>query len=221
MKLHTLTISIIAVLLYSCDYSSVDTTNTAKASLGDKLIDTGETYYWFKGEKVFLKPCANKTYIVLRGKKELQKAAAAGSLRNYKFHDVNMVKYAETNSGTHPEKEELSWTIVDLSQGQVKRSVTANNIYYSSPLYTTESGSEIGISHLFYVKMADESQISKIEELASKYNVKVIGRDKYLPLWCTLSCSIESHGNTLEIMKLLHDCGEFEAVEPDIMTDLL
>lgn len=214
MKLHKSILPIIAALLCSCNLSNIEATTDQ--------INTEETYYWFKGEKIILTPCPNKTYLVLNGNKDTQKAATTGRLRNSKFHDVCMAKMnsAKSNLETHSE-EELSWAIVDLSQSQVKQSVTANNIYYSSPLYTTESGSEIGISHLFYVKMADESQISKVEELASKYNVKVIGRDKYLPLWCTLSCSTESHGNTLEIMKLFHNCGEFEAVEPDIMTDLL
>lgn len=78
---------------------------------------------------------------------------------------------------------------------------------------------EIGLSHLFYVKLKKEQDIILLNELAKTKNVKIIGQNDFMPLWFTLSCSKESDGNALQMANYFYETGLFVASEPDFLVD--
>jgi len=92
-----------------------------------------------------------------------------------------------------------------------------NDILYSSPLFSTNDGEEIGVSHLFYVQLRSSIDITLLEKLSKKYNVKILGHNSYMPLWYTLACSKNTKGNTLEIVNIFRDSNQFQSVSPDVM----
>lgn len=90
---------------------------------------------------------------------------------------------------------------------------------YQAPFLRTEKDRQVGISHLLYVKLKDESGKTKLEELAKEHKVKILGNNKLMPLWYTLSCNAESSGHALQVANKLFESGNFTAAEPDFLTD--
>lgn len=113
----------------------------------------------------------------------------------------------------------MMWGVIESSLKSANVGDTTE-IIYSSPFYRSSLNREVGISHLFYVKLKSDSDKNKLIELAKKNHVEVLGNNKFLPLWYTLSCDNGSAGDALQMANQFYESGLFEKAEPDIMTSL-
>ena len=82
------------------------------------------------------------------------------------------------------------------------------------PFFTTSSNIELGISHLFTVKLKSNNDFPILDSIAKANNVKIVGNHTFRPLWYTLSCDIGSTANTFHETKL------FQYAIPDVMEEL-
>lgn len=87
------------------------------------------------------------------------------------------------------------------------------------PFFRSEKGVEVGISHLFTVKLKSDKDFEKLDSIATKNKVKIVGSHTYRPLWHTLSCDVSSKGNALEMANAFFESGIFEHALPDIMEE--
>ncbi len=176
-------------------------------------------YYWYHNKKIFLKKNITKQYILYKDNIQdwEQKNNAQFAMDN--THDLDMACIIPLKK-TSIQKESLKWGIIENVQTQKINLYQNQNILYCSPVYETSGGKEIGISHLFYVKLKSEADEDKLIDFASKYKVEILGKDKYLPLWYTLSCDKNSSGDVLEIVRSFYESGVFSTAEPDIMVNL-
>ncbi len=218
MKACYLFCLLIATMLFcGCENSSFSEnliSNETLTSETEITQTTKENFYWYHGEKIYLTEIANKRYILYNGKPASHSISnTTAKLYEIKMPSINLIT-------KNKNKEEPYWAKIDGSNIQQARTNENDEIIYNSPYYTSPSGEEIGISHLFYVKLKDKADENILISFAEKFGVKVIGSNKYLPLWYTLSCDKDSYGNTLQMTNIFHDSNLFSVVEPDIMTPL-
>ncbi len=118
------------------------------------------------------------------------------------------------------ESSSYKWEIIENIGGEsTLPSKLKKQKFYSAPFFTTQEGEEVGLSHLFYVKLLKKSDIETLEKMAIENSVKIIGKNKFMPFWYTLSCNNSSAGNALEMANLFYESGKFSAAEPDLMVD--
>lgn len=115
-----------------------------------------------------------------------------------------------------------SWSIIEKKEKGNTDSLIAylsDHALYISPFYLTLKGKEVGLSHLFYVKLYKADDIGLLEDFAAKNKVEILGKNKFMPLWYTLSCTKHSKGNALEMANLFYESSKFRSAEPDLMIE--
>lgn len=178
-------------------------------------------YYWYRGQKIPLTENSNKKYVLLENisdSNEFKGKISNKSIKVEKFkRDRVMLGYdpvvAQTNENT--------WAIVSLKNQKIPSLTQLPSIKYEIPYFFTTSNAEVGISHLFYVKLKNETDLDMLEKLALTNNVDIIGNNKFMPRWHTLACSKNSSGNALQMANLFYESGLFSAAQPDLMVEII
>lgn len=118
--------------------------------------------------------------------------------------------------------EENNWSIIEVKENKnadFPTSELPGYILYESPFFLSKKGAEAGLSHLFYVRLYKEEDVSLLKVFAGESNVEILGNNKFMPLWYTLACTKKSAGNALEMANLFYESGEFSAAEPNLMVN--
>ncbi len=207
-----------------CD-SDLDSIYTTRESINVSIepetrsVDSDQfDYYWYQGEKIFLKQKATKQYVLFDEEKEpiVAKAVRMTDVNSYVSKEFKltcvkaMPKVAKAKN--------LKWCIVQNGNSSIRDLAKSSDIEYSAPFYeTTDNGGSFGISHLFYVKLKTKEDKDLLIDLASKLRVEILGNNEYMPLWYTLSCDVNSAGNSLQMANAFYESGLFESAEPDFM----
>lgn len=180
-----------------------------------------ETYYYKKGEKVTLEVDKSKTFVLFAP--ETTKAAVQEATKPVKatLKRFEAFKSPENlNFVLAPQPARPKWAIIDngglaLAPGDV----VSQKVEYKAPFFKTKDKKQIGMSHLLYVKLKDAADKAKLEAVAKEFKVTVVGNNKQMPLWYTLSCKKDSAGNALEVANKIFETNEFAAAEPDFLAD--
>lgn len=224
---------IIVMLLTMCtDSISSDFHNSKLTRMNSEESKQSDfdtiTYYWYKGSKIKLQLDYNNHFMVF----ETPDISSGKSSYDHINSKVKIEPYfisSLRNLDQNTRKAKLnsqSWAIINDEENlynsyKAIRSEFMNDIVYDSECYTSETGNSVCISNLFYVKLYQREDEQSLIDLAMKYNVSIIGEDRYLPLWYTIYCDKYSQGNCLDICNAFYESGIFAASEPDLMLDLL
>lgn len=185
----------------------------------ESIVLDNSCYYWYNGEKIHLKKNENKMYVLFEEANQANLSLQINKSLIVK-NKLKLANVLPVNNLNDINYNNVKWSTIDkITYDIIKYS--HNNLIYESPYYLSSSGKEIGISHLFYVKLNKEQDLKKLIEYARKYNIEILGQDKYLPLWYTLSCNNNSYADALRMSNIFYESGEFSAAEPDIMTNLV
>ena len=103
------------------------------------------------------------------------------------------------------------WCITEINE----QDCNLQNYVYKSSAYFTVRGDTVMLSHLLYVKLKKAEDIDLLESLADSLGFTIVGQNKFMRLWYTLSCTKHSVGNALQVANLLYESGLFAAAEPD------
>lgn len=185
---------------------------------------TGTHYYWHNGEKVWLTIDNSKKYVLVSSS---EKSSVAATLKKtdatQMFQDVVLSSRIQPSSNIRREsssnQKNLAWGTVTESDYTTLSRVSAMAIVYDAPYFRNTDGSELGLSHLFYVKLSKADDVELLKALAEKNRVEIVGNNEWMPLWYTLACSNESAGNALEMANLMYESGHFESAQPDLMCE--
>lgn len=180
------------------------------AFFGFKTNQDGD-YYWYKGKKIPLTLNESKRYILF------SKKPVDTDLRSI----IRIKKILTTKSLVAREvtlkDDERWWAVVSQKDRKIIRNEL---IEYEAPFFNTANGKELGLSHLFYVKLNKLQDLSVLEKLASENSVEILGSNKFMPLWFTLACNKKSKGNALVMSNLFYKSGLFNASEPDLSLNI-
>lgn len=181
-------------------------TNTALFAQSD--------YYWYKGDKIFLEKIPQKKFILLEDDDTINNNLITDlKIKKSKLKDVNVLVKLKPYKSYRKKKEK--WMVFEDTLSAYRKINNKKN-YVSNFFYTPDS-LEVGLSHLFYVRLKRQGDLSKLARLAAKYNVEILGNDKFMPLWYTLACSKNSKGDALQMANLFYETNLFIATVPDFI----
>lgn len=181
------------------------TTNTRSTN------ETGTHYYWYNGKQIKLNIKDGNKYILFTSTDTSKiKANLISPIIGKEF----VISSGILRVDPKIQEAKYRWDIVSTSTRALNTNV---NIIYEGPCFESETGHLITLTHLFYVKLRDPSDLSKLQEIAAANKVTILGSNEFMPLWYTLGCSSMSEGNTLDMANLFHQTNLFEACEPDFI----
>ena len=127
------------------------------------------------------------------------------------FHPFQIVNTLYEEEG----EQVLFWTIVTCPD--LQENINCQSVLYSSPSYQTEDGNNVDVSNLINVKIKKTEDEELLYNMARNNGVVVLGKNRFMPLWFTLSCTKESSGDAVFMAKLLHESNLFAQIMPDIL----
>ena len=175
-------------------------------------------YYWYRGQKIALKELSSKRFILVESSEDNLSIE-----QSLKTSGVTVIKFDKTNVSTslksykHLQPKEINWAVIE--DNSFTNLGSKKKILYDAPFYLTSEKVEAGLSNLFYVKLNKAEDLDLLEKLALENNVEILGNNKFMPLWYTLSCTNKSKGNALQMANIFYETYLFSASEPDLMTD--
>jgi hypothetical protein len=178
----------------------------------------GEFYYWYRGEKQPLQLKPDKTFLLFDHQMDERSLSDKLHVDKAKIERIKKLEPRKSSkqSGTPRNNH---WAIVKSEPERLN--LSAPGIIYHAPFFTGAHGRELGLSHLFYVKLRAQEDQKTLETLADQHRVEILHNNKFRPLWYTLACSRKSTGNTLTMANLFYETGLFAAAQPDLMATAL
>ncbi len=179
------------------------------------------SFYWYRGDKVSLLPNPKKEYLLFDSRYEPNSIniVLADFKGNLDFNKVQLGSIDPINEEFRStDSKELYWTITDKTDSLTK---DIPFVLYRGRGYLDKNEKELFLSHIFYVKLFKETDISILIEKANENKVFIEGKNKFMPLWFVLSCDKNSKGDSLEMANFFYETGLFEASEPDLLEDSL
>lgn len=162
------------------------------------------TYYYYKGEKIPLTIDNSKVCLSIPKNKRsvnkelLKDIQVLDTIRDTVF-DISIIHQSD-----------LKRLTASKSWGKEARNVLL------SPSYRTNEGREVYLTPYLYVKLKREQDIDILASCAKDYNLRIVKRNSFLPLWHILSISLESSQDALNIANELWESGHFAAAAPDL-----
>ena len=172
-------------------------------------------YYWYKGTKISLELLSNKRYVLF---------ASFPDTTTLQNNGIQLKQLTANNDSYSAQEEKVQsktyYGIIESSSTNIDLS-KQKDIIYEAPFFRLSGGAEAGISHTFSVKLKFAEDSTLLKRMANEYNVEVLFRDKYMPLWYTLACTQQSQGNTLQMANTFYESGLFTAAQPDLLIETI
>jgi Subtilase family len=184
------------------------------------LAQTVRPFYYYKSEKIFLEPNPGKLLVVMNDSTQkndndilrtLGLDARAKVKKNQKDNLSNKgaVVWTELEISGQSDVNTTNTLISDLNQN--------TNVKRANPYFRTKNGADIGLSHLFYIKLKSAADYSKLSQMVLSTQTEIGWQNEFNPLWYTLAVNKKSKGNALEMANYFFETGYFEIVEPSFV----
>ncbi len=168
-----------------------------------------DTYYWRNNQKQSLHTSYNYVYVLTNNSEDTIQIA-----KQLEEMGVQCLPFEKVSVGIHGYESGCYWSVVFLND---KKGISIANAQYTAPFFYTEKEELVGLSHLFYVRLHNLEDTIVLKKKAFEKGVKILGNNRYRPLWFTLACSSQSSGNAMEMANYFYETGHFANAEPDIM----
>ena len=180
-------------------------------------LSSGTHYYWYKGNKIPITINTTKSYILFESSDEANlQLPLLNSKSGLSAAKVTLSSRLQLQDATRSAaNDNLYWA--EVATADVNAQDKA--LVYSAPYFKTSDGADLGLSHLFYVKVKSIRDVRILTTLATENKVTLLGNNEYLPLWYTLSCTNESLGNALEMANKFYEDGPFAACQPCFISE--
>jgi hypothetical protein len=148
-----------------------------------------QDYYWSRGEKIFVQRDDSRNF--------------------YLFSDTDRTEQSLEIRSTNVFNSTLNWGIGNFRN--------VGSVEYISPAIINPMGDTLNFSNLFYVKLKHENDVEQLEKMAREHGIDILGNNKFMPLWYTLSCTRKSTGNALEMANLFYESKLFSITQADFL----
>ena len=191
------------------------------------LAQQSEYYYYYKGERITLTVDSTRLYVVTEGEFQPQSAARANtvkyniskSVRSYVYNNVVSLQKQRTTT------PEVYFSTVDVPEGLtasqydvlIENVKAEKDVWQVLPSFTID-GNRVDITNNFYVKLKSYDDFEDLQQMAIQQGFEIVGNNKFMPLWYTLSCNTDSPKNSIEAANLFYSSGLFECSEPEIIS---
>ena len=130
-------------------------------------------YYWYKGQKVYLKKLNTKKFVVFDTYDDsisLKEALYLENLKISKFEKNDNISSC-LNVYKQGTTKEINWAVIENDDFT---NFNSANLIYDAPFFLTSNNVEAGLSNLFYVKLNKSDDIFVLEKLAKENNVEIL-----------------------------------------------
>lgn len=172
------------------------------------------SFYFYKNSKIMLEKDVYSKYFLFQSDFDLKLLSSLNE--NYMVLSKGVDNTLQTINAFNNDVNSKSWAIIKSKNGEWNTDIF-NKTAYSSYCFTNNKSKTIGVSHLFYVKIKNDSDYNILKEFSQKKDVTILGNNKFMKLWYTLSC--ENSENALDMSIIYHESGLFSASEPDLLVD--
>ncbi len=181
-------------------------------------------YYWYKEDRISLIPNPEKEYLLLGSQadidtlsKRISSESSIPEIKKVQLGSIDPVNDSEAKAFV---QEELYWMIAEREVSDFF-STSSSTVLYRGRGFFAETGKELFLTHIFYVKLKSEEDLDLLKAKAEENKIHIEGRNRFMPMWFILSCDLDSKGDSLDMSNLFYESGKFEAVEPDLLEDTL
>ncbi|MBL7726963.1 MAG: S8 family serine peptidase, partial [Dinghuibacter sp.] len=189
-----------------------------------------EYFYYYKGEKLYLQPDYSTIAVSIVSPAKpswltasLNDGAAAVSVLEEDKARANAVVVdaaAQKKAGTTTWYAEINrkqpYTASEYKE-KIQEYKRLNGTVVASPCFITPQGRITGLSGNFYVQLKNKNDIDRLYEQAALLKIEVLGHNRFMPLWFTLSCLPETGLNALEAANRFYETGLFMNSEPELV----
>ena len=174
----------------------------------NNLAFAQETYYFYEGEKVFLRPSNERFYIkFVQEQSENQKLSELLQ----KIYSDFLVEYESKSGVVIARNENLTLQTNEILELLNKsKEIEIANCFYK---HETENA-DVGITNKFVVKLFSLGDVLELEKVAKETNTKILEQNALDPNVFVLCVDKNSKGNTLEMANYFYKTGLFDFSEP-------
>ena len=191
------------------------------ASLETRATAGMTAYYWCDGEKIPLTVNEDKLFILAESENVARacKSNAAVSIDKLTTSAPERYRALGIKSPVSETSADnlTSFTLDGVGQG----ALDMDYVVYAAPYFKTESGSDIGITNVFSVRLDGEQDFAKLQRLAQEYKLEMLGANEFDQSIYYLACTKESKGNALEMANLMYESGAFDYATPEFIIGLV
>ncbi|SHM36891.1 Subtilase family protein [Cyclobacterium lianum] len=180
------------------------------------FVFSQDTFFYSGDKKITLNENAEKYYLKFEGKVEENRLTQLGYSSREKLQFENENSFGAINPINRD--VQYSYAVVSSDLSSVDITEISKDLYVM-PFFTTAANIELGISHLFTVKLKSNNDFPILDSIAKANKVKIVGNHTFRPLWYTLSCDIGSLGNALQMANTFYETKLFQYAIPDIMEE--
>lgn len=184
-----------------------------------------QDYYYYKSEKKPLELNIKYLYVFSNSKEDIK------NIQSPKFKISSEIKTDQTtfnlNTSSSFLKEKKYWKEIELqgisNNDYVKLISTLRNTFPNmviAPYFKNKNDDKIGLSNYFYVKLKRTEDYNLLVNYAESSQAVILGKNKFMPLWYTLSATNKSL-NALYLANKFYETGLFQYSEPDLILNLL
>ena len=215
------TLFMLLIIFVACNDSDLSMEQTEQENVIELRSTVVEAthYYWFKGERIALTVNMDYAHVIVNdGFREFVNSSSM----------LETVNFAQGNS----EQMQGMVKIRLRPEGARVRSMSALSDYFETVDALKQSGkvsyvfpffergygvAPIGTSDIFYLKLREENDITRLQEVAGRHNVQIVKQVPYTPLWYILSVQGSGFRNSIEASNYFFETGYFSGVDPAFM----
>jgi subtilisin family serine protease len=182
-------------------------------------------YYHYKGDTINLQVDYSRISIISNGEFI---ATTTANMPMFTVENANVshtsqnimsvpLSIVQTNTEVFITEILFSDTLSENIYNLVMQNIQSyNNIVKVSKTFTI-SGQPVGITNNFYVKLFGLDDLENLQNMAELYGIQVLGYNRFMPLWFTLSCTKDTPFDALTAANLFHSTNMYAHSEPEFL----
>ena len=215
------TFFLLLIAFVACNDSGLPIEQPTQENVMELRSTEAETthYYWFRGERIYL--TVNTDYVhVIVDDGFLESANSSSLFQAFNIEQDNsrqmqgMVKLRLRPEGLRTRSVSALSDYFEMVDA-LKQS---GKVSYVFPFFERGVGvAPIGTSDIFYLKLREENDIARLQEVAGRHNVQIVKQVPYMPLWYILSVQGSGFRNSIEAINYFFETGYFSEIDPAFM----
>ncbi len=171
---------------------------------------------YYKGQKIPLQFSTQELYIGLDS--TFSDTVHFRKHASFEIHDQHNSRHGYHKRWAHLQFAHSLTKSEYLAQIDSLRKISG--VKYIAPYITTDStprGKPYGTTNIFYIKLKQLSDSSLLKSYSREHGVEVIERNRFMPLWFTLSCNDTILGSSIKQCNTFYNSGLFADIDPSFM----
>ena len=188
------------------------------------LAQQSEYYYYYNGNRIDLEVDSTHLYVVSEGEFQPKSSAYTRSAE----YTISSITRSYTHNHVVPLQQrrnavpEVYFSSLELSEGLtvsqyqtlIEKIKEDCKVWQVLPSFNL-NGKRVDVTNNFFVNLKSLDDLSKLQEMAGLHGIDIIGYNKSMPLWYTLSCTSSSQVNALQATNLFYNSNLFANSSPE------